>query len=350
MYLDFLRNLLKDRPFVGLAYMTGILPIKKYGSHSALNMFNEYSMIRPYQFLPYFGFTESEVKELTTQYEMSFDEIEKWYNGYFTDRNQPIYGPRSVKEALLNKTIDSYWNNTETYEALEEYIKRNFDGLREKVTLLLAGESVSVEDENFVNDMTTFKNADDVLVLLVHLGYLAYNFDDVTVRIPNEEVKLEFVRSMKSLEWMNVVGALRQSDKLLKAIWNKESDVVAKGIEKVHEENTSIIAYNNENSLSCVISLALYSAKDYYTIIREFPSGKGYADLVFLPRKKYQDKPAIVVELKWDKSVEGAIAQIKERNYLAALEEYKGNVLLVGVNYDKENKNHQCVIESVVYG
>ena len=125
---------------------------------------------------------------------------------------------------------------------------------------------------------------------------------------------------------------------------------MAKGIEKVHEENTSILAYNDENSLSCIISLALYGAKEYYTIIRELPSGKGYADLVFIPRKKYQDKPAMIVELKWDKSVVGAIAQIKERNYISALEEYKGNVLLVGVNYDKDNKNHQCVIESVSYG
>ena len=350
MYLDFLRNLLKDRPFVGLAYMTGILPIKKYGSHSALNMFEEYSMIEPSQFINYFGFTEQEVEGLVSTFGSNMNEMEHWYNGYFKDLGTPIYNPKSVTSSLLRKRFSSYWNKTETYEALKEYIKINFDGLREKVTLLLTGVSVSVKDENFVNDMTTFESAEDVLMLLVHLGYLAYNYEDVTVRIPNEEIKLEFVKSMKSLEWMNVVGALRQSDKLLKAIWNKESDVVAKGIEKVHEENTSILAYNDENSLSCVISLALYGAKEYYTIIRELPSGKGYADLVFLPRKKYHDKPAIVVELKWNKSVEGAISQIKERNYLAALEEYKGNVLLVGVNYGKDSKNHQCVIESVVYG
>ena len=349
IYLDFLRILLKDRVYVALAYMTGILPIKKYGSHSALNMFNEYSMIRPYQFLPYFGFTESEVKELTTQYDMSFDEIEKWYNGYFTDRNQPIYGPRSVSEALINKTIDSYWNNTETYEALKVYIERNYDGLREKVTHLLTGANIKIDHRHFSNDMTTFESADDVLTLLVHLGYLTYNFEEKTVRIPNEEVKEEFVTSIKSLQWENVLNALNQSEELLQAIWYKESDVVAKAIEKVHEENTSIIAYNNENSLSCIISLALYTAKEYYTIIRELPSGKGYADLVFIPRKKYQDKPAIVVELKWSKSVGGAIAQIKKRNYISALAEYKGNVLLVGVNYDKDNKNHQCIIETHNY-
>ena len=197
--------------------------------------------------------------------------------------------------------------------------------------------------------MTTFESADDVLTLLVHLGYLTYNFEEKTVRIPNEEVEEEFVTSIKSLKWKNVLNALNQSEKLLQAIWHKESNVVAKGIEKVHEENTSILAYNDENSLSCVISLAFYGAKEYYTIIRELPSGKGYADLVFIPRKKHSDKPAIIIELKWNKSVEGAITQIKERNYLVALEEYKGNVLLVGVNYDLDSKHHECVIESIVY-
>ena len=349
MYSDFLRNLLKDRPFVGLAYMTGILPIKKYGSHSALNMFEEYSMVEPSQFINYFGFTEEEVEGLVSTFSSNMNEMEHWYNGYFKDLGTPIYNPKSVTSSLLRKRFSSYWNNTETYEALKVYIERNYDGLREKVTHLLTGASIKINPNHFSNDMTTFESADDVLTLLVHLGYLTFNIEEKTVRIPNEEVKEEFVTSIESLKWENVLNALDQSDKLLQAIWHKESDVVAKGIEKVHEENTSILAYNDENSLSCVISLALYGAKEYYMIIRELPSGKGYADLVFIPRKKYQDKPAMIVELKWDKSVVGAIAQIKERNYIAALEEYKGNVLLVGINYDKDNKNHQCIIETHHY-
>jgi len=349
-YLDFLRTLLKDKTYVGLAYMTGILPIKKYGTHSALNMFDEYSMIRPYQFLEYFGFTEAEVKSLAHEYEMSFDDIEKWYNGYFTDRKQPIYNPRSAKSCLLNKTFDSYWNNTETYEALKDYIMLDFDGLREKVTLMLSGASLGINTRSFINDMTTFESADDILTLLVHLGYLTYHFEDKTVRIPNEEVRDEFMTSIKSLKWTNVINAIGHSDKILKALWQGQADIVAKGIEQVHAENTSILAYNDENALSCVISLALYSAKDYYTTIRELPTGKGYADLVFIPRKKHQDKPAIVVELKWDQTVEGAIHQIKAKNYISALDEYKGDLLLVGVNYDKTEKTHTCVIETLVYG
>jgi len=349
-YLDFLRILLKDQVYVGLAYMTGILPIKKYGTHSALNMFDEYSMIRPYQFIDYFGFSEVEVKGLANAYEMNFDDIEKWYNGYFTDRKNPIYNPRSVKSCLLNKTFDSYWNNTETYEALKDYIMLDFDNLREKVTLMLSGASLEIDTRSFTNDMTTFESADDILTLLVHLGYLTYHFEDKTVRIPNEEVRDEFITSIKSLKWINVINAIRQSDKLLKSIWDQQAEVVAKGIEQVHEENTSILAYNDENALSCVINLALFSAKDYYTTIRELPTGKGYADLVFIPRKKHADKPALVIELKWDRTVEGAIHQIKEKNYISTLDEYKGNLLLVGINYEKATKAHTCVIESVIYG
>ena len=345
-YLDFLRLWMKDQIYVGLAYMTGILPIKKYGSHSALNMFEEYSMTDPSQFLDYFGFTVSETEELATTYEIDFDEMKNWYNGYFVDLGTPIYNPKSVTSCLLRKRFSSYWNKTETYEALKDYIKLDFDGLKDKITQMITGASIEIETRSFTNDMATFDSADDVLTLLVHLGYLTYNFENNTVRIPNEEVKGEFITSVKSLKWNNIVDSIRESHKLLQAIWDKEAEVVAEGIGEVHEKNTSILEYNDENSLSCVISLALYSASDYYTVIRELPTGKGYADLVFIPRKKYLDKPAIVIELKWDKTSAGAITQIKNKNYLSALEEYQGNLLLVGINYDKKGKTYDCVIES----
>jgi len=347
IYLSFLRDFLKDQGYVGLAYMTGILPIKKYGSHSALNMFDEYSMIEPTQFLNYFGFTESEVKTLANDYQVDFAEMRRWYNGYFVDLGMPIYSPKSVISSLLRKNFSSYWNKTETYEALKDYIMLDFDDLQAKVTLMLTGASIQINTGSFTNDMTTFSTADDVLTLLVHLGYLSYNFEEKTVRIPNEEVKGEFVTSINSLKWDNVVGALKDSSKLLQAIWDKKTEIVTIGIQKVHELNTAVLEYNDENSLSCVISLALYSANDYYTIIRELPTGKGYADLVFIPRKKHADKPAMVVELKWNKDVEGAISQIKKKNYISALEEYQGNLLLIGINYDKKEKVYSCVIEQV---
>ena len=239
-YLEFLRLWLKDQVYVGLAYMTGILPIKKYGTHSALNMFSEYSMTDPSQFLDYFGFKSSEVENLAVRYEVSFDEMKKWYNGYFIELETPIYNPTSVTECLLRKRFSSYWNKTETYEALKDYIKLDFDGLKEKITLMIAAASISVETRSFANDMTNLNSADDVLTLLIHLGYLTYNFENNTVRIPNDEVKGEFVTAVNSLKWDHVADALRDSEKLLQAIWNKEIDVVAEGVQKVHENSTSI--------------------------------------------------------------------------------------------------------------
>ena len=345
IYLDFLRLWLKDQAYVGLAYMTGILPIKKYGTHSALNMFKEYAMTNPGRFIEYFGFTHDEVATLCHEYNIDFSEMKNWYNGYFLERGKPIYNPKSVVSALEDGLFDSYWNKTETFEALRDYIMLDFDGLREKVTLLLSGLNLELDIHSFTNDMHSFASADDVLTLLIHLGYLSYNFEMRTIRIPNEEVKMEFVTSMKSLKWDNVTEAIQASNKLLQAIWNHDAETVATGIEKVHEENTSILKYNDENALNCVISLALYSAKDYYTIIRELPTGKGYSDLVFLPRTKHLDKPALLVELKWDKTSVGAIDQIKKKNYASGLAEYEGNLLLVGINYDKKSKTHTCVIE-----
>jgi len=345
-YLDFLRLWLKDKEYVGLAYMTGILPIKKYGTQSALNMFKEYSMTNPGRFLDYFGFSSDEVENLCHEYGMDFSEVKNWYNGYFIERGAPLYSPKSVVSALEDGLLDNYWNKTETYESLRDFINLDFDDLRNKATLLLSGLELPINTHSFTNDMRTFTSADDVLTLLIHLGYLSYNFGEKTVRIPNEEVKCEFFNSMRVLKWHNVINAINASNKLLEAIWDFDSESVASGIEKIHEENTSILEYNDENSLSCVLSLSLFSAKDYYSVIRELPTGKGFADLVFIPRKKHFDKPALLVELKWNKTAEGAIDQIKKKNYVAALDEYEGNLLLVGINYDKKEKSHTCLIES----
>ena len=188
-YLDFLRLWLKDQMYVGLAYMTGILPIKKYGTHSALNMFGEYSMTDPGRFLDYFGFRNFEVEELCNLYDVDVDEMRNWYNGYFVEMGTPILNPTSVTRSLENKRFSNYWSKTETYEALKDYIQLNFDGLKDKITLMLTGEKVSIETRSFTNDMTTFNSADDVLTLLVHLGYLTYDFEDASVRIPNKEVR-----------------------------------------------------------------------------------------------------------------------------------------------------------------
>ena len=218
-YLDFLRLWLKGQPYVGLAYMTGILPIKKYGSHSALNMFSEFSMTSPRQFINDFGFTASEVKALAHKYKVDFEEIKKWYNGYFTDREMPIYNPTAVVESLMSKEFESYWSNTETYEALKDYIKLDLGNLKEKVTELIADGEIKIEIRSFANDMTSIYAADDVLTLLVHLGYLTYNSAEQSVRIPNKEVKAEFIAAIKSLKWEHVAASLKEADTVLNGIW-----------------------------------------------------------------------------------------------------------------------------------
>lgn len=352
-YLDFLRAWLKDKDYVALAYMTGILPVKKYGSHSALNMFTEYSMTDPGNLAEFFGFTEQEVRSLCDEYQMNFQEAKAWYDGYDLisySRNQStrysMYSPKSVVEAMLRHKYGTYWNQTETYEALKIYIQMNMDGLKNAVVRMLAGESISVNTGTFSNDMTTFATKDDVLTLLVHLGYLTYNSEEHTVSIPNKEVSREYVNAISTMDWHEVMDSIEASKKLLEALWNMDEEAVAAGVDQAHEE-ISILQYNDENSLSCTINLAFYFAREYYTIIRELPTGKGFADICLLPRKIHADKPAAVIELKWDKSAEGAIAQIKQKRYVSALKEYQGNLLLAGINYDKDTKKHTCKIEKV---
>ena len=352
-YLDFLRAWLKDKDYVAMAYMTGILPIKKYGSHSALNMFTEYSMTDPGSLAEYFGFTEQEVFEICEKYGMSFEKAKIWYDGYRLivhqkekDECYSMYSPKSVVEAMLRHRFGTYWNQTETYEALKIYIQMDMDGLKDSVVRMLTGESVPINIGTFSNDMTTFATKDDILTLLVHLGYLTYNSIDGSVSIPNKEVSQEYVNAISTMNWYGVADSLDASRKLLEALWAMDADVVAAGVEKAHEE-ISILQYNDENSLSCTIQLAFYYAREYYTIVRELPTGKGFADVCMIPRKWHLDKPAIVIELKWDKSAVGALEQIKEKHYGNILEDYQGNLLLVGINYNKTTKKHECVIENI---
>ena len=343
-YLDFLRDLIKDKSYIHLAYMTGILPIKKYGTHSALNMFDEFSMIDPGPLASYVGFTEAEVKKLCEEYHMELSEIRNWYDGYSFEEVSSVYSPKSVVSCMRLGKLGNYWNQTETFEALQIYIDMNFEGLRDDILSMLAGEEVPVNTGSFTNDMTTFRTEDDVLTLLIHLGYLGYHYSARSVFIPNDEIRAEYVNAVSVSDWGEVSKALKNSADTLQAIWQGREKQVAEGIRQAHFE-TSHIQYNDENALSYTISLALYAARNFYTVHRELSGGKGFADLVFIPRKRFADKPALVVELKWNKDAVGAIAQIKEREYCQSLEEYHGNLLLVGVNYDKKTQEHSCKIE-----
>ena len=346
-YLDFLRDLLKDKACIYLSYMTGILPIKKYGTHSALNMFDEFSMIYAGPLAKFVGFTETEVRQLCEKYHMDMREIREWYDGYRFENCEPVYNPRSVVNGMLFGSIRNYWNMTESFEALQTYIDMNFEGLKDDILSMLAGENIPVNTGNFTNDMTTFRDENDVLTLLIHLGYLAYDSTEHCVYIPNNEIQNEYANAVSVSDWGEVSKALKNSADVLNAIWNQNEQMVAQGIQRAHFE-TSHLQYNDENALSYTISLALYAARNYYSVYRELPTGKGFADMVFIPRKKFPDKPALVVELKWDKSAKGAISQIKQKQYCKSLEEYTGNILLAGINYSKKDKEHQCIIEKIV--
>lgn len=371
LYLDFLRDWLKDKNYISLAYMTGILPIKKYGKHSALNMFDEYSMISPLQFARYTGFTEDEVKKLCDKYGRNFDEIKKWYDGYeVSDIIEPdpdyekqssgnlpqavkwsLYSPLSVVKAVQSGINQNYWNKTETYAALSEYIARNYDGLREDIAILMDGNYLPIHTGSYQNDMTTFNSKDDILTLLIHLGYLGYDLDNKTVFIPNNEVLDEFKASTQNNDWSYLFKVLDNSMKLLKATWAEDEVLVASLIEAAHDK-TGNKTYNSEAALSYAIQLAYYSAQNYYTLIQELDTGKGYADLVYIPSPDYPDKPVLLIELKYEQYATTAIDQIKEKNYPANLEHYKGNIIMVGINYDKDvssintaYKHHSCKIE-----
>ncbi|MCD7867707.1 MAG: ATP-binding protein [Clostridiales bacterium] len=352
-YVKLLRGLFKGGTVtdesVAAAYMTGILPIKKYGTESALTDFQEYTMTGPAKLARYVGFTESETKYLCEKYQMNFEDIQAWYDGYSFSRIRHIYNPNSVMNALRNEEIQNYWTKTESFESLRNYIEENFDGLKDAIVMMLGGQSVEIDISTFQNDIISYNNRDDVLTLLVHLGYLAYDQMGKRVYIPNREVTEVFQSATKGKRWEPVTRAIRQSEGLLAATICGDSEQVAASLERIQEECTSVLAYNDENSLACAIYIAYYTARNYYMVIRELPAGKGFADYAFIPRRD-TDKPAMIVELKFNKDADTAIKQIHDNRYDGVLKDYFGNLLLVGINYDKDAKGvnakkHSCVIE-----
>ncbi len=344
-YLDFLRRILKGQSYIALAYMTGILPIKKYGKHSALNMFTEISMTNAAPIQEFTGFTEKEVLQLCSEYNADFNEIKRWYDGYTVD-GESIYNPKSVVEALTRGKFRNYWTSTENYEALEEFIFRNEDGLRDTIIKLIAGGKKKIDPSTFTNDMVTFNSQDDVLTLLVHLGYLTFDSDTNEVAIPNYEVAEQFASSIRNKDWAEVSKSLKVSEELVEATLNGDAEKVSDLISDSHKENTSILQYNDENSLACVLSIAYYSARKDYVVHRELATGKGFADLVFIPRPN-RSLPAMIIELKKGHSAEEAVKQIKENDYLHKVSEYNEEILLVGINYD-EKKDYSCIIEKII--
>ena len=345
-YVGWLRRMFKSqdamRVFAGV-YMTGILPIKKYNTQSALNNFTEFSMVKAGPLSQYYGFTKDEVRALAEKHGMDFDELEKWYDGYQIGDELSMFNPNSVMEAVRRGRCRSYWASTGAFDAVAHYIQMNYEGLKDDIIQMLAGGRCPVDPTGFQNDMSVVRSKNDVLTVLIHLGYLSYNWREDECYIPNREVAGEMVNAVKATNWCNVADALDASKQLLQATLDGDEEAVAQGVDAAHDENTSILSYNNENSLACVLSIAYYCAKNDYIMYRELPTGKGFADIVLIPRKNVES-PAIVLELKYDNSADAAIDQILRKQYPEKVAPYSDNLLLVGINYDKTTKQHQCKI------
>ena len=349
-YLQFFHSLFKSeesRAFLALAYITGILPIKKIQDESALNNFREYTMLKSKPITEYYGFTEREVRKLCKEYHMDFDTTKAWYNGYLID-GKNMYNPNSVVQSMIDQDYDSYWKNTSSFASINRFITMNYAGLKDDIMTMLSGKKVRVNTNTFQNDFSTVASKDDALTALIHLGYLGYDADRKSAYIPNYEVATAFEAALQTGNWSEISRIISRCDELLMATIDKDADKVAEIIELAHETYTSILTYNDENSLSCVLTMAYFTAPGYYNIIRELPAGKGYADFVFIPRANAGFRPAMVVELKYDQSADTAIKQIKEKRYQGALSGYGDTILLVGINYapdGKEKKHHTCRIE-----
>ena len=348
-YVNFLRAMFKsnsaNKVFL-LVYMTGILPIIKIKTQSALNNFVEYSIIDPGNTSKYYGFTEQEVKELCKENDMDFTLMKHAYDGYIIGDEKSMFNPYSVMQSILKRNYNSHWSKTATFMAIETYLQIDADSVRTKIVNMMEGESEVIEPASFRNDMKNIETSDDVLTLLVHLGYLSYDPETQCVKIPNTEVSIEFKNAVGMAGWGELSRAVSQSQKLLDDTINLRKEKIAKAFDDYHFEASSILEFNDENSMRCAITLAYYAAKPFYKIFHELPTGKGFADMVFIPLPN-SSRPAIVVELKYDKTADSAINQIKRKNYPKSLQGFSKRIVLCGINYNKATSKHEVEMEVI---
>ena len=350
-FIDLLRALFKGvgENFVELVYMTGILPIARYNTQSALNNFNEYTILKSSNYSQYYGFTENEVKTLCEKYQLDFETAKFWYNGYKVGEYE-IYNPNSIKKLITRREFQSYWSYTSAYGIVTEAINQNFEGLKDDIIRLCSGSTISIsrpEIKSFNTADLKFKNKVAIYIYLVHLGYLGYDDADATIYVPNEETRVELLNSVKENHWPKFETALKLSEQVVAATYNKDSETVAALLSKIHEDKVPALEYNNESALRYVVLMAyLATERDYLAPLNEFPTGKGFADIVYLPMSaNAKDKPALIIELKKDASAKVDLEQIKERDYVSRVKEYTDNILLIGINYDSKTKQHSCEIK-----
>lgn len=350
-WIEFLRTLFKNASFtpyvVDAAYITGILPMKHYGSQSAVSNFNEYTMLKPFKYAPYTGFVESEVEGLAAKYGVDMGDLRLWYDGYDLGKTGHVYTPYSVMRACQNGEVGSYWPSSEAFESLRAFVDLDFDGLQQTILRLVGGSEEPVRIGKFSNDLHEVRSRDDVLTLLAHLGYLCYREPSPglgMVHVPNEEVRAELRNAAEESTHPQVARIVRESEALLWATWDMDEEAVAEGLARAHDSACAPTFYNDEQALRAVVRVAYLACADHYAETQELPSGRGVADIAYVPRRG-DSAPAMVVELKWNRSPDVAMAQIRGRDYPAVLRGLDAPVLLVGITYDPKTKVHACTIE-----
>ena len=364
-WIEFLRAMFKglgaDR-YIALAYMTGVLPIRNYASESPLSNFDEYNIFDTYPLEAFYGFTLDEVKNLCFCHKMNYDEMKRWYDGYvlktfketdnaFVAQDIHICNPNSVIRSILSGKYQCYWNDTGSLEPVIDYIKLDVCGLRQAIVLLVSGQPCAYRQIFFGQAFNNTTSFDSVMTMLTHLGYLTYDMSTGMGRIPNEEIREAMYLAAEDRHWDEVRRSVDESLRFVDYLVNDYEEGVVDILDRIHRELASILTFNNENTLACVVMYACYTARKDFFVFRELPSGVGFVDIALIPLPN-RGLPAILVELKWNKDAETAMKQIYDRKYPSAFEHYDGEIVLAAVNYDKDSKDkmHTCKIERVVKG
>ncbi len=346
-YTELLRSLFKSSDAsscIDLVYMTGILPIRRYTTQSTLNMFTEYNMINPRRLTEFVGFTQEEVQNLCKEYDKDFNEIKNWYDGYRLNGIE-IYNPKSVVEAISSGKCQDYWTYTSATEAIMDYMNYDHGALKDLFAKMILGEKVEVDVSLFDNDLTKVDSKDAALTVLIHLGYLAYDEENESCYIPNYEIKQEFQRALKKLDWKEIYNPIGNSKKLYEETLKGNTDFINETLDKNHADLASQFNKNKEDVLGMIVHISYYSMTLYYDFHKEETSMKGRSDISILP--KDGNHIPFIVELKVDSTPEDAINQIKEKEYFSSLGSYKGNVLLLGISYDSKTMKHSSKVEMI---
>lgn len=356
-YIDFLSNLLKDQPYVSLAYMTGILPIAKYSSGSELNMFAEYTMAAEELYSEYFGFTEKEVDILFEKYlnresnpQITREGLRIWYDGYHTKSGERVYNPRSVVLALTNNNLGNYWTSSGPYDEIYYYVQHNIAAVQDDLVQMVSGIPVTAKISEYAATSMRLLTKEEILSAMVVYGFLTY--ENGCVSIPNKELMDRFNEMLMKEQSLGYIYQLAQkSEKMLSATLAGNTDMMTEILEYAHNTESLLLSYSSEAELTMIVNLVYLQARDRYRIEREDKAGIGYVDFIFYPEID-QKADGIILELKVDHTAEEAIQQIKEKKYLTKFQgklgqkpRYTGRILGVGIAYYKDTKKHECKIE-----